>query len=258
MISNSTDPIARALGQLAAAPPSGLLDRIISRWVRLPGIIGDLFVAFGDHGISYVRTAESTGDSAAEFARCFRERFGCPLIPAERPPAGLAPALRGGRAKHLTFDLRGLTAFEVEVLTAASHIPPGQTRPYAWVASEIGRPKAVRAVGSALGRNPVPVLIPCHRVTRSDGQPGDYVFGTPTKEAMLRAENVNLAEVRELAKARVFYIGSDATGIVCFPTCRHARRITPHHRQGFRTIGQASKAGYRPCRHCRPAPAVTA
>jgi hypothetical protein len=113
-------------------------------------------------------------------------------------------------------------------------------------------------VGSALGRNPVPVLIPCHRVTRSDGQPGDYVFGTPTKEAILRAEDVNLAEVRELAKARVFYLGSDTTGIVCFPTCHHARRITPQHRRGFRTIGQAREAGYRPCLHCRPALAETA
>ncbi len=63
------------------------------------------------------------------------------------------------------------------MLSAAALIPRGQTRPYAWVAERAGRPKAVRAVGSALGRNPVPLLIPCHRVTRSDGSLGDYVFG---------------------------------------------------------------------------------
>ena len=88
------------------------------------------------------------------------------------------------------------------------------TRPYAWIAQGIGRPGAV---GSALARNPVPVLIPCHRVTRSDGQPGDYVFGMQVKEALLRAEEVNLDEVRKLARARIFYLGSDATGIVCLP-----------------------------------------
>ncbi|GDY32689.1 hypothetical protein GTS_43220 [Gandjariella thermophila] len=141
------------------------------------------------------------------------------------------------------------------MLSATSRIPPGQNRPYAWVAQEVGRPKAVRAVGSALGRNPVPLLIPCHRVTRSDGKPGDHVFGAPAKEAILRAEQVNLTEVRELAKARIFYIGSETTGIVCFPTCHNARRITPGHRRGFRTVGQAS---YRPCRHRRPALAGTA
>jgi methylated-DNA-[protein]-cysteine S-methyltransferase len=93
-----------------------------------------------------------------------------------------------------------------------------------------------RAVGSALGRNPVPVLIPCHRVTRSDGAIGDYAFGSDTKESLLRAEEVDLDEVRELARGNVFYLGSDTTGIVCFPTCRNARRITPEHRHGFRSI----------------------
>ncbi|MBW4717543.1 methylated-DNA--[protein]-cysteine S-methyltransferase [Saccharothrix obliqua] len=258
MTNNGSDPVVAALGGLAATAPTGLLDRVVSRWVRVPGPVGDLYVAFGAQGISYVRTAASVDDSAVEFTRSFRDRFARPLVPGERPPAGLVAALRTGRTRQLRYDLRGLTPFEVDVLTAAGRIPAGQARPYAWVAREIGRPGAVRAVGTALGRNPVPVLIPCHRVTRADGQVGEYVFGTPVKEAMLLAEHVDLGELRELAKARVFYIGSDTTGIVCFPTCAHARRITPPHRRGFRTVDQATEAGYRPCLHCRPALAASA
>jgi O-6-methylguanine DNA methyltransferase len=195
------------------------------------------------------------GDSAADFTLSFRQRFARPLLPAARPPAGLLPALRSGRAGDLRFDLRGLTAFQEDVLRAAQAIPRGEVRPYAWIAHQIGRPKAVRAVGSALANNPVPVLIPCHRVTRSDAVVGEYVFGTATKERLLRAERVDLDELRSLAERHVFYVGSDTTGVVCFPTCHHARRITPEHRHGFRTLPEARAAGYRPCRSCRPEPA---
>jgi O-6-methylguanine DNA methyltransferase len=76
-------------------------------------------------------------------------------------------------------------------LIKAREIPAGQVRPYGWIASEIGRPKAVRAVGTALGRNPVPLLIPCHRVVRTDGRVGDYAFGPPAKRALLAAEGLD-------------------------------------------------------------------
>jgi O-6-methylguanine DNA methyltransferase len=158
----------------------------------------------------------------------------------------------------LRFDLRGLSEFQRDVLLAAQTIPRGQVRPYAWIAHQIGRPKAVRAVGTALGRNPVPVLIPCHRITRSDGTVGDYVFGPAAKSALLEAEDVGLTRLRELAEDNVFYLGSDTTGVVCFPTCHNARRITPAHRHGFRSVSQAEAAGYRPCKACRPGLAETA
>ena len=95
---------------------------------------------------------------------------------------------------------------------------------------EIGRPRAVRAVGSALGRNPVPVLIPCHRVTRSDGSIGNYGGGPAMKEALFRAERVNLDEVAELASSGVHYVGSTTTKIVCLPSCRDVRRVAARHR----------------------------
>jgi O-6-methylguanine DNA methyltransferase len=151
------------------------------------------------------------------------------------------------------FDLGGLSEFEQAVLRKAMEIPRSETRPYAWIASEIGRPGAVRAAGSALGRNPVPILIPCHRVVRSDGEAGNYAFGPELKQRLLRDEAVDLEGVRRLAGAGVHYVASDTTGVACYPTCHHARRITPAHRAGFRTLAQAIEAGFRPCRHCRPA-----
>lgn len=272
MTTNSNhDPLLTGLAELTAEAPAGLLDRVVARWVRVPGPIGDLSVAFTDHGIAYVRIdapaeaddAEANRDDAQtdrddaeteadDFAASFRRRFARPLLPADRPPAGLLPALRSGRTTDLRFDLRGLTEFQSDVLRAAQTIPKGQVRPYAWIARQIGRPKAVRAVGSALANNPVPVLIPCHRVTRSDGVVGEYVFGPATKERLLRTENVDLDELRSLAERHVFYVGSDTTGVVCFPTCHNARRITPGHRHGFRSIPDAEAAGYRPCQSCRP------
>lgn len=140
------------------------------------------------------------------------------------------------------------------MLRAAARIPRGQTRPYAWVARQAGRPKAVRAVGSALGRNPVPLLIPCHRVTRSDGALGDYVFGVGAKERLLRAEDVDVDEAAELARRGVRLVGSDTTGIVCYPTCGDARRIGPGHRRGFRDLAAARPPGTG--RACTAAPAT--
>ena len=71
-------------------------------------------------------------------------------------------------------------------------IPWGEVRPYSWVAREIGRPRAVRAVGSSLGHNPLPFVVPCHRVVRADGHIGEYGAGGPAaKRAMLATEGID-------------------------------------------------------------------
>lgn len=84
--------------------------------------------------------------------------------------------------------MREPTEFEMAVYAAVKRIPKGETRSYAWVAREIGRPKAVRAVGSALNRNPYAPEVPCHRVIRSDGSVGGFARGTEQKREMLRQE----------------------------------------------------------------------
>lgn len=253
MTVNNHDPLISALRTLSCNPPRNVVDLVFGSWVIISGPVGELYVAFTDHGVNFVRTAESVHRDYAEFLREYRERFERPLRRATRPPAGLLPTLRGRPSRTLQLDLRGLTTLERDALEATRRIPAGQIRPYGWLAREIGRPRAVRAVGTALRRNPVPVLIPCHRVITSTGELGDYVFGADMKKRLLRAEKVNLDEVHELTKNNIYYLGSETTGVVCFPTCSSARRITRKHRRGFRTIDQAVRAGYRPCKRCRPA-----
>ena len=97
-------------------------------------------------------------------------------------------------------DLGGLTAFEQAVLRKTMEIPFGEVRPYAWIAREIERPRAVRAVGSALAGNPVPFVIPCHRVVRTDGHIGEYGAGGPeAKREVLGVEGVDTAALERLA-----------------------------------------------------------
>jgi methylated-DNA-[protein]-cysteine S-methyltransferase len=80
------------------------------------------------------------------------------------------------------------TEFQVSVLEALQAIPYGQTTSYGEIARRIGRPKAVRAVGAANGRNPIPIVIPCHRVIGSTGDLTGFGGGLDTKEALLRLE----------------------------------------------------------------------
>ncbi len=251
---------AAALRALRVDAPDGFVAVVMDslglhdadHLVTVQSPAGDLFVAFNDDGISAVMPAALFDGDPDQFAAHHRRETGRPLVAGTRPPAGLAAAVRSGRARHLRYDLSGLTPFERAVLTKTLEIPSGEVRPYGWVAREIGRPKAVRAVGSALGRNPVPVLIPCHRVVRSDGQIGNYGLGVPMKRALLSAEGVDLERLERLADAGVRYVGSATAGVFCVPSCAHARRIRAPHEVHFPTEAAALGAGYRPCTHCTP------
>ena len=132
-------------------------------------------------------------------------------------------------------------------------IPRGEVRPYAWVAAELGRPLAVRAVGNAVARNPIPFVIPCHRVVRSDGRIGNYGAGGPVaKRAVLESEGVDTDEMERLPNKGVRFIGSDSTHIYCYPSCRNAKRVTDSHRVPLHSSDEARHAGYRACKVCRP------
>ncbi|MCL2110299.1 methylated-DNA--[protein]-cysteine S-methyltransferase [Microgenomates group bacterium] len=98
------------------------------------------------------------------------------------------------------------TEFQKEVWRAMREIPAGETRSYKWIASRIGRPKSTRAVGSACGKNPLPVIIPCHRVIKSDGSLGEYSGGgVEVKKALLEREGL------EIRRAKNMYMA----GIIC-------------------------------------------
>lgn len=187
-----------AVPRLRAEAPSrfafGVLERLGlgDEYVAEEGPTGLLFAAWNQRGVSFV---SATGDTE-EFAERFAARFDRPLRPGSRPPAGLVQALRTLRTPpSLRFDLDHLRPFAQAVLASARCIPPGEVRSYSWVAREAGNPAAVRAAGTALGRNPVPLLVPCHRVVRTDGRIGDYALGPEMKRAVLIAEGVDLAEL---------------------------------------------------------------
>ena len=80
------------------------------------------------------------------------------------------------------------TSFQWLVWETARHITYGETRSYSWIAQQMGKPKAMRAVGQALGRNPLPIIIPCHRVLASDGGLGGFTGGLDVKMQLLRME----------------------------------------------------------------------
>ena len=101
-----------------------------------------------------------------------------------------SPAKQGETPLHL--DLRG-TNFQIQVWEALLRIPVGQITTYQSIAAAIGSPKASRAVGSAIGKNPVPLLIPCHRVIRATGEFGNYAFGSARKKAILGWEMAKIS-----------------------------------------------------------------
>jgi len=95
----------------------------------------------------------------------------------------------GGKATFSDeLDLSGATPFRRRVWEATRLIPYGETKSYAWVARQAGKAEAARAVGRALARNPLPVIIPCHRVIASDGKLGGFSDGLDMKRRLLRLE----------------------------------------------------------------------
>ncbi|HSM00890.1 MAG TPA: methylated-DNA--[protein]-cysteine S-methyltransferase [Acidimicrobiia bacterium] len=251
------------LKSLAADAPEGLTGAVLAevgladRYAVHPGPIGDVFVAFNERGVTAVDLAESEDD----FERRHLSTHGRPAVRVDDLPEVLARhvdnAIKEGRPGRLPVDLSGLTEFQQAVLRRAATIPRGEVRPYGWIAKEIGRPLAVRAVGSALARNPVPVIIPCHRVVRSDGTLGKYSLGADeNKRVLLEMEGIDVDGLSNLAARGVRFVGSDTTHIFCHPTCRNARRITDAHRVEFHSEADAEHAGYRSCKVCRPAQAA--
>ncbi len=94
-------------------------------------------------------------------------------------------------------DLFGLEAFTRAVLTEIRHIPYGGLASYGAIARRLGRPSAARAVGQALARNPIPIVIPCHRIIRGDGSLGGFGMGLDMKERLLSIEGVDVHRLRK-------------------------------------------------------------
>ncbi|CAN5248956.1 hypothetical protein BH24ACT16_BH24ACT16_04870 [soil metagenome] len=234
-------------GQDAGGAVERALERGTDRLFSCASPLGEVYVAASGRGVRLLGKAASP----EEFARRYKNRFGRLLSwgsdertrkLAERVAAALA-----GEKVEIAADLSGATPFQERVLRVVGGIPRGEVRPYAWVAREAGSPKASRAVGSVMASNPVPLLIPCHRVVRNDGTTGSYAFGAGEKVGLLEEEGVPVAEL-----AGYPYLATPTTGIFCHATCRNARRIKSENRRRFRSADSAMESGYRPCKVCRP------
>lgn len=92
---------------------------------------------------------------------------------------------------NIPLDLSSGTEFQRKVWRVLMTIPRGETRSYGWVAKKIGKPGASRAVGTACGANPVPVIVPCHRVIAGDGSLGGFGGGLPMKRRLLKVEGLD-------------------------------------------------------------------
>lgn len=158
------------------------------RWATVPTPVGHLLVALAEHGLAVV---EFIDDPALAPQRLRRRLPAIELLedlPADDAALAAVKAMViDGTPADLQVAAAG-TRFQQLVWAALVAIPTGETRSYAQVAEAIGRPRAVRAVASACARNPVAVVVPCHRVIRSDGGLGGYAYGLAIKEHLLAVE----------------------------------------------------------------------
>jgi O-6-methylguanine DNA methyltransferase len=210
---------ARLLGSLKTRPES--LEKLADRF-RIDATergVARLYPGRGDHGASAKARAH-----------------------AERARQELQEYLAGRRTFFtVAVDLEGIGDFQARVLTEANRIQFGEVDSYSALARRVGHPRAARAVGNALGANPVPVIVPCHRIVRGDGTWGHYAFGGAMKTQLLRLERTTPA-----------LIGCTSTRIICRRGCAHEQRVGEANRIVFASVADAASVGYRPCRVCRP------
>lgn len=144
--------------------------------------IGDLLLAGDEDALHLIGFPEGSMRRDPEDDWIFSEK---PFADAREQ----LTAYFAGERKSFDLNLKpGGTEFQMQVLDELQKIPYGTTMSYGDIAKRIGRPKAVRAVGAANGRNPIPIIIPCHRVIGSSGDMTGFGGGIPTKEALLRLE----------------------------------------------------------------------
>lgn len=152
---------------------------------------GPLFVATAGRDVYAVALVGEISRDLAPLSRAWPERRIREDRDATRWLASVVESDTLDNTSGIRLQLRG-SAFQIAVWERLLHIPRGRTRAYAQIAAEIGRPAAVRAVGNAVGANPVAILVPCHRVLRSDGAIGGYRWGVARKRAVLAAEGIDV------------------------------------------------------------------
>ncbi len=183
-------------------------ERLLSRAKReglttvgydlLPSPLGPLWVAISPRGVATIHYGEEP--SPSELRRLVRV-YGPGIVPDHRRSSALARELdqyfNGKRQTFdIAFDLSGLTPFQTRVLNATAKIPFGSVSTYGAIAKRAGNAKASRAAGGALNQNPIPIVVPCHRVVGSTGALVGYAGGLDTKRQLLGIEGATTAQRR--------------------------------------------------------------
>jgi O-6-methylguanine DNA methyltransferase len=178
--------MTKSLTKRVAAQPIGCCA-----W-PVPAIESVLFLAWSERGLTHALWADSPGGRTARPTEIDAQ------IPERDLPATYAAALRDYFAgkpvdfRSLPLDASG-SEFQLRVWEALTRIPHGQVRSYASIAADIGKPRATRAVGMANGRNPLAVIVPCHRVVEKNSQLGGYSSGLARKRFLLALEGVDVS-----------------------------------------------------------------
>ena len=240
---------------MGACPTSfteDLIRQLVDGYDRITVGGVEVWVAFSGEGITTVALATKPRE---ELTLDYEKRFRRDLRPATLPEAfadEIAEAWKGGGVARPDVDLSRLAEFERRVLETLLSIPKGEVRSYAWVAREAGRPAATRAVGTACARNPVPFIVPCHRVVPSTGGVGAYAYGNEMKRGLLTREGVDVVQIDRLKRKHARYVVSPDGKEYCFPTCRALKRIKPEDQVLIRDEREAAARGLTPCNWCRP------
>ncbi len=180
----------RRLGMTPSAWRNGGAGAVI-RWTIAETSLGQMLVAATEKGICRLSFDE---DESALFRRFPKAQIIAGGAVLDSLVAGAVAAVENpSRMPDLPLDVAG-TAFQQAVWAELRRIPPGETRSYAQIAAAVGKPAAVRAAGSANGANNVAVLIPCHRVVRTDGSLGGYAYGLDRKRALLDKEGAMIKD----------------------------------------------------------------
>ena len=156
--------------------------------------IGPCGIVWGERGIAAVQLPEASERETR--VRLLRGRANAreeqPPVDVQRAIDAIVALLHGEQSdlSAIVLDMRGVPGFHARVFEIARTIPPGETRTYGSIATQLGEPGAARAVGQALGRNPFPIIVPCHRVLAAGGKVGGFSGsgGNATKLRMLAIE----------------------------------------------------------------------
>jgi methylated-DNA-[protein]-cysteine S-methyltransferase len=191
------DDLLERFGQSNSLPMPPLPPKLFKRsaaYTMIDSPVGPLYVAVSEKGVVDITFGQGLSENL------FRETLqarGFKPIQDQKAASFVTRQLNEYFAGHrndfdVPIDLSGVTPFTKSVLTATAHVPYGQVRSYQDIARTIGQPSATRAVGNSLNRNPIPVIIPCHRIVRSDHSLGGYGGGSDKKQILLKLEGASL------------------------------------------------------------------